>query len=287
MPIQPVRPHDLQWRIFRGSDAVRGGLLTPDQLRSSAWMRLRSNVYADARLRPDHELACRAASLRLPSTAAIAGPSAACLWGVRHARRPRDEVHVVVPVGECFGPRRGMRVHRVELRPGDVERQSGITRTSPVRTAWDVAAWLDPATAVSVVDGLLVAGRVTVGQLREEAVRRRGDRYWRRAAAAFRLVDPAARSPADSHLRVRLHLARLPRPVSRHPVRLRGGTALDPGLAWPAAKVGVIAGGVPDRRLAAAGWLVLAFSAERLRADLPGVLHEVQAALRARGFPGV
>jgi hypothetical protein len=287
MPAQPLRPHDLQWRIFRGSEAVRGGLLTVNQLRGAAWMRLRSDVYADARLDRDHELACRAASLRLPSTAAIAGPSAACLWGVRHARRPRDEVHVVVPAGERFGPRRGLRVHKVELRPGDVERQCGMARTSPLRTAWDVAAWLDPATAVSVVDGLLVAGRVTVEQLRAETVRRRGDRYWRRAVAAFRLVDPAVRSPAESHLRVRLLLAQLPRPVSRHPVRLGDGTALDPGLAWPAAKVGVIAGGVPDRRLAAAGWVVLAFSAERLRADMPGVLRAVRLALRARGYPGL
>jgi hypothetical protein len=287
MPTSPLRPGRLQWRIFRGSDAVRGGLLTANQLRSAAWVRLRSDVYADARLTHDHELACRAASLRLPSTAAIAGPSAASLWGVRHARRPRDEIHVVVPPGERIGPRLGVRIHKVELRPGDVVRFGGISRTSPARTAWDVASWLDLEAAVPVVDGLLVADRVTIGDLRQETVRRHGDRYWRRAAKAFQLADPAARSPAESHLRVRLHQARLTRPVTRHPVRLADGTVLEPGLAWPAAKLAVAVGAGPDPRLASAGWRVLTVPAERLREDMAGVLRQIRETLRACAYPGL
>ena len=67
-----MRPPELEWRVFRGTDAVGRGLVTPHQLRSSAWVRVRHDVYADARLSRSHALACRAALLRVPDTAVIA-----------------------------------------------------------------------------------------------------------------------------------------------------------------------------------------------------------------------
>lgn len=97
MPPPPHRPSALAWQVFRGSDAVRRGLLTRHQLRGASWVRLLHDVYADARLDRDHGLACRAAVLRLPPEAAIAGPSAAYLLGVDHAASFTDDVHVLVP----------------------------------------------------------------------------------------------------------------------------------------------------------------------------------------------
>ena len=41
MPPQPHRPAALAWQVFRGSDAIRHGLLTRHQLRGAAWLRLR------------------------------------------------------------------------------------------------------------------------------------------------------------------------------------------------------------------------------------------------------
>ncbi|MBQ1072368.1 hypothetical protein KBX06_04185 [Micromonospora sp. C31] len=111
MPPPPHRPGALAWQVFRGSDAIRQGLVTEHQLRSSAWLRLRHDVYADARLHRDHALACRAAVLRLPPEALFAGPSAACLHGVEHAASFADDVHVLVPRGVRLGPQRGLRVH--------------------------------------------------------------------------------------------------------------------------------------------------------------------------------
>jgi hypothetical protein len=97
MPTTPRRPAALYGRVFRGREAVRHGLITPDDLRSRAWIRVRHDVYADARLTRDHELACRAALARLRPTAVLAGPSAAFLHGVEHAAGYGDDVHVITP----------------------------------------------------------------------------------------------------------------------------------------------------------------------------------------------
>ena len=82
MPIQVRRPEALAWQVFRGTDAVREGLVTPNGLRGGSWQRLRQDVYADSRLDRDHALACLAAALTLPEDAVIAGRSAAYRHGV-------------------------------------------------------------------------------------------------------------------------------------------------------------------------------------------------------------
>ncbi|MEH0969726.1 hypothetical protein V6U77_01105 [Micromonospora sp. CPCC 205546] len=131
MPPPPHRPGVLAWQVFRGSDAIRQGLVTEHQLRSSAWLRLRHDVYADARLARDHALACRAAVLRLPPEALVAGPSAAYLHGVEHAASFADDVHVLVPRAMRLGPQRGLRVHSV----GPATSPSPVPARSPVRGA--------------------------------------------------------------------------------------------------------------------------------------------------------
>ncbi|MEJ3743868.1 DUF559 domain-containing protein [Actinomycetes bacterium KLBMP 9797] len=297
MPPQPARPRELQWQVFRGSDAIRRRLLTPDQLRSGAWTRLRSDVYADIRLERDHELACRAAALRLPTGAAIAGPSAAYLYGVRHAATSTDDVHVIVPVGVSVGSSQGLRVHRGGTAPGEVVTAAGLRRTSPVRTAWDVAVWLDVLVAVAIMDTLLGGGVLEHAELAKMIDARRGERGWRRVATALDLADGAAQSPPESRLRVKIVLAGLPRPVAQYPVVLDSGLVLHPDLSWPRYKVaveydGLWHGGAEqlhlDRRrlnqLQAAGWIVLHVTARRLRDDFAGVLREIEAALRSRGW---
>ena len=69
-----LRPPSLVRRYFRGSAAVRRGLLTPNQLHGPAWRRLFRDVYVDADVPLTHELRCHAAELILPAGAAITGP---------------------------------------------------------------------------------------------------------------------------------------------------------------------------------------------------------------------
>ncbi len=269
MPPSPYRPAALAGQVFRGSEAIRDRLLTRHQLRGAAWVRLMHDVYADARLERDHELLCRAASLRLPPNVVMAGPSAAYLHGVVHAATFTDDVHVLAPVQLRLGSQRGIRVHtlgprrslaadagsqgysasshgsadQVALRSAPATTAAGppaaLPRSSTVHTAWECAVWLEPVRAVGIIDALLRQGLVNCAGLdaigRANATRPGG----RRANWVFGLADPEAQSPPESQLRVRLVLAGLPRPVTQHPVRLPNGRILRPDLSWPEYRVAV------------------------------------------------
>ncbi|MEV0721343.1 DUF559 domain-containing protein [Micromonospora purpureochromogenes] len=343
MPPLADRPRLLAWQVFRGSDAVRHGVLSPDQLRSSAWVRLRHDVYADARLERDHGLACRAVSLRMPAGTVLAGPSAAYLHGVEHAAGFADDVHVLAPWATSVRTQRGVRVHTTlsPRRAGDAVAAGRLGRrltpgavvdgppmpgavvgglptppdglppsdeppfraadmapwSQPAVAAWETAAWLDPLRAVGIVDSLLASGLTDPGALAEVAERFADRPGGRRARRVFGLADPGAQSPPESHLRVRLVLAGLPRPVTQHPVRLPSGLVLHPDLAWPEFRVAVEYDGQwhadPDQlhrdrrrlnQLVAAGWIVLHVTTRRLRNDFPALLREIRTALAARGW---
>ncbi|MET7373043.1 hypothetical protein [Micromonospora arida] len=181
MPPRPHRPDALAWQVFRGSDAVRDGLLTEHQLRNSAWVRLRHDIYADSRLDRDHALACRAALLRLPPGVVVGGPSAAYLHGVQHAASFTDDVHVLVPRPLRIGPQRGLRVHANAITPirppvagrlpdagrppsagspRDATRPTGVGRPPTGGMSPRPARQLARPVAVSVgAGGIVVAGR--------------------------------------------------------------------------------------------------------------------------------
>jgi hypothetical protein len=299
MPPPPSRPEALEWQVFRGSAAIQSQLVTPRQLRGKAWLHVMHDVYADARLPQDHALKCTAAMLRLPPGAVLAGPSAAALDGVHHAAGFTDDVHAIVPTKMHVGPQRGIRVHSTDVDPMDTVVRSGIPRTTPARTAWDVAAWLDTPAAVSIIDSLLALRLVTPAELTVRATRgqEQGRRGSRRARQAILLADGRAQSPPESILRVRLVLAGLPPPVPQHPVAIPSGLTLHPDLAWPEFQVAVEYDGLwhgttkqfhHDRqrlnRLSGAGWLVLHVTSDRLRRDFPGILCEIQQALESRGW---
>ncbi|MEU7802107.1 DUF559 domain-containing protein [Micromonospora arborensis] len=318
MPPHPHRPPALAWQVFRGSDVIRRGLVTRHQLRGSSWVRLRHDVYADARLDRDHELACRAAMLRLPPGSMIAGPSSAYLHGIEHAAGFDDDVHVLVPRVGRVDSQRGLRVHLAradtpatptsavvaDARPSTLTTaQPGtrcippLGRTDPASAAWEAAAWLDPLRAVAIVDSLLASGLTTRAALTTVRTANADRPGGRRACWIFDLADPGAQSPPESHLRVRLVLGGLPRPVAQHPIQLAGGLVLHPDLAWPEFRVAVEYDGRwhsdseqlhRDRRrlnlLVGAGWLVLHVTSRRLQNDFPAVLSEVRSALISRGW---
>ncbi|SCL40179.1 Very-short-patch-repair endonuclease [Micromonospora pallida] len=290
-------------------------------------MRLGHDVYADARLPRDHGLTCRAAALFLPAGAMIAGPSAAYLHGVEHAATFESDVHVLTLHPTRMESRKGIQVHTTGLateltgtgstdgRGAKAAAGTGsaderfrapvaagigvVPRSRPEWAAWETAAWLDLVRAVGIVDTMLALGLITRAALVDLAGRLRCRPGGRRATHVFDLVDPGAQSPPESHLRVRLVLAGLPRPVTQHPVRVSSGLVLHPDLAWPEFRVAVEYDGQwhadpeqlhRDRRrlnqLVNAGWLVLHVTGRRLRHDFPAVLREIRTALAARGWRG-
>jgi hypothetical protein len=302
MPTQPIRPRELEWQVFRGSTAVAEGLLTGNQLRSSAWARVRHDVYADARLDRDHALGCRATLARLPAgSAVLAGPSAAFLHGVWWAAAPDDAVHVNLVPDRRVGSQGGVRVHRVKLDPADVTTIGGSPVTTAARTAWDLAVWLPLPQAVAIIDALVRGGRLTRDDLDDVAARLADRPGGRLAAHAFSMVDPASPTAAESRLRVRLTLAGLPLPAVHLPVELAAGRVAVLTLAWPDYQVAldpldaepevlvepdVFA--TPDEvdplERPGTGWLVLPAGPRRTGPELPALVCDIRDALTARGW---
>jgi hypothetical protein len=293
------RPEQLAWSVFRGSEALAAGVLSTKQLRGPAWIRVRYDVYADSRLERDHALVCRAAALTLPSYAVIAGRSAAYLLGVDHAGSYADPVEVIVPDSSFFPTRDGLVVHQSNVDSHDVESTVAGLCTGPARTAWDIGAWYDLPTAVSIVDVMLGRGLTSVADLEQFSAREPTVRSRRRAAKVIELADGRSQSPPESRLRVSVIDAGLPRPVPQCPVTVASGVVLHLDLGWPEYRVGLEYDGLwhasadqlnRDRRrlnqLAAAGWIVLHLTGERMRRDFTGLLRELREALRTRGWPG-
>jgi very-short-patch-repair endonuclease len=295
MPPTPRRPAPLRGRIFRGSQAIASGLLTRNELRSTAWRPLFRDVYADAGLTVSHRTRCTAAArLLLPPGAALAGRAAAALFGAGTVETT-DPLDVVVPAGTRFGPVAGLRVHNVRLDPGDTLDRAGIPVTSPLRTCWDLACWLDAVEAVTVIDPMIAGRLVTASGLRDYALDRAGRRGWRRTVRAANLADGGAESPPESRLRVRLVLAGLPRPRTQYVITRDGRFVARVDLAWPEFRIAIEYDGMwhhdpaqfhRDRRrlnqILGEDWLVLHVTARRLREDFEGFLREVRDALRTR-----
>lgn len=290
-------PIALHGRVFRGRDAVTRGLLTPANLRSRAWQRVFHGIYADASMQLPHELRAAAAIVFLaPAGATIAGRSAASLYSALVGDHG-DPIELLLPVAAPACRVAGVVTHRGALAPADRVERRGIPVTSPARTAWDLAQWLDRVEAVVWIDRLLALGRVTVAQLEAYLLDRRAPavRGLRQFEKVLSLVDGRAESPQESRLRVRLTLSGVRPPAVQHEIYDEYGRFVARvDLAWPELKVAVEYDGLwhagsaaqlhADRRrlsgLASMGWTVLYVTSARLRDDFAGVVAEIRAALR-------
>ena len=285
-----VRTHRLTG-VFVGSHAIASGSITVKELRTLGYRRLTHGVYADPMLELDHRLRCRGVALLLPRGAAIGGHSAAAWHGAPFAG-VNDPVTVLRPSNvEWKGPRE-VRVHRAELRPGDVDVIDDVPVSSPLRTAWDIAALEPLGTAVASLDAMVRTGSVTTDQL--TAMAENGTGRWgvAKVRRAVPLVDPRAESAPESRVRIALVLAGLD-PVPQFEVFARGHFLARVDFGWPEQKValeyegayhfdGVQIARDDDRyvRLIAAGWHVIRISAADLR-DLDAVVARVRGALLA------
>jgi hypothetical protein len=234
VPITPARPRDLQGRVFRGCAVVRHGLLTRKQLRSSAWTRLRQDVYADASLPLSHRLLISAVGLVLPTGAGFTGRSAAVLWGVPDVAHADDPVEVVLPGGQRWNAGSGVRVRT--LLPGQQLAQSGLWRLLPrAETAADLIRFGDSDEAVALLDRLVQAGLAPLEDVRAAVASLPRCRGASQASRVARLADGLAESPQETRLRLVLHRAGLP-PVARYRVHDRYGFVARVDFAYPEAR---------------------------------------------------
>ena len=291
------RPEPLVGRVFRARDAVDGGLLTVDPLRSSAWRRVYRGVYADARVPVDHTLRIAGARLLVPPQAVFSGRSAAHLLGAAELAPPDGPVEVTVAAPLRFGPVTGLRVRHLRTLPSDHVRRVGRTRcTTGLRTALDLARGEPLPEAVVALDVLLARGIADEEDLRRAAGElERGGAC--RARRAIGLSDRRAESQPESRLRVALVLGGLC-PVPQHVVRDEEGRFVARvDLAFPEVKVAVEYDGAwhggrgqlsKDRRrlnaLVRAGWQVLHVTAADMHDQdrLVGAVRDLVVAAGSR-----
>ncbi|MEO3742195.1 DUF559 domain-containing protein [Plantactinospora sp. B5E13] len=321
MPRAPHVPRELAFLPFSADRAITAGLLTRRMLRSSCWRRLLPDVYVheDGYRPDDHRMWCDAVALTLPPGAALAGPSAAYLWGVDLLPR-QSPVFVVLP--EAARPRHRDRIvvahHR--LAPDDVTRFAGLPVTTGVRTAFDLGRSAF-AGSVRRTDGVATdpdadrsEGRtralVAVDALLNRRVVRLSDlaaylaAHPRRPGTAqlrelLPLAEPLSESPMETRLRLVLYDAGLPSPTAQHEVYdARGRFLARVDLAYPRLRIALEYEGDHHRErahfrrdvarlnaLRAAGWLVLRFTADDVLRSPGRVVRQVAQALSERRSP--
>ena len=198
--------------------AARAAGLTRAQVRrrieQGEWQVVRRGVYADGGVVPGALMRASAAVQRAGHDAVAAGRTALRVWGVPlvddedpatgRLERPHDDVAV------AHGRGAGPTLHPCELRiPSyDIRVVSGVRVLSPVAALVDGARVLRPDALVAAIDSALFRGAVTLDELQQALVGRRG---WPGAPAlrtAVALCDPRAESPHETLTRlvVRPHL---------------------------------------------------------------------------------
>jgi hypothetical protein len=293
VPIPALVPETLRADPFRGSAAVRAGLLTHRRLRGATWRPLFHDVYVHRDVPITHELRVRGAVLLLPG-GVVSGRSAAVLWGVDLAG-PDDDVEVTLAPRTHLVRLLGIHARRAALGRGDALRRLGVPLTSPEATAVRLASLLGHEHAVAAVDQLIATGVVGLASVRSRAEAARGPGS-ARARAVVAEADGLAASPQETRLRLLVHRSGLPVPVAQFRVCDAGGFVARVDFAWPEQKVALEYDGLwhseagqfaRDRRrlnrLQAAGWRVVFVTAADLRRPVE-LVSRIAAALGLVGI---
>ncbi|MGH4011081.1 MAG: endonuclease domain-containing protein [Pseudonocardiaceae bacterium] len=278
--------------VFRGSDAVRAGVLSRGQLRGPAVRRLFQGVYSPASVAETHELYCIGAGLALPPSAVVTGRSAATLRGVALARA-QDPVEVLVPLEARVIRGSGLAVRRTVVQPDESVPWSGTRLATPRRMALDLLLDRPLPNAVADLDAVLRGRLVALPEVRS-MVEQRCDRGIVLARRAVQLADPRAESRPESRVRVWLVLDGL-HPQPQHWIEDSRGRLARVDLAFIPQRVAVEYDGGwregelwalnrdRDRlnRVQAAGWEIVFVTAALLR-DPDRMVATVRAALSRR-----
>lgn len=278
--------------VFKGSEAVRQGRLTPYELRT----RFRA-IYPDVYLAewgmPSLRTRCVAAWLWSGRRGVLAGLAAAALHGANWV----DDDEPVELIWRNQHAPVGIVTRNQRIQPDEVSRVAALPVTSLARTAFDLARQLPRDEAVARLDALMRATPFCVEEVLLLAKRHPGARGVRRLRAALPLVDPGAASPKETWLRLLLIDAGLPAPETQIPVTENWRTVGVLDMGWERYKVAAEYDGDQHRtdrrqyardqwrlrKLNALGWIIVRVIAEDKPDD---VMRRVREALIRRRRPG-
>jgi very-short-patch-repair endonuclease len=287
------------WPVaFRGSAAIRSGLVTPGQLRGPSYLRLFPDTYVRRGEKPpDLALRSLAAHLYSGRRGILAGYSAAA-WLRAPCHPPDAPAELSVLRGDLH-PRPGLIVHRDRMRPDEYQVRDGVPVTTPLRTAYDLGRRLELVEAVVAVDALANRGRFDPGAVLDLAARYPRARHRTRLPPVVALADRRSGSPMESRLRLVLVRRGLPAPEVQFPVLddyRRRAVWLD--LAYPAQRIGIEYEGEEHARLERvlrdvgrytalvdAGWRIYRFTKYEVYGDADEIAAKIGRAL-ARASEG-
>lgn len=196
--------------VFLGSEAVARGALTRGQLRWN-YRQLHHDVYLPKQALRSLSDDIYAAWLWSGRKGIIAGRAAAALLGAKWV----DDFTPVELIGPFNHPPPGIVVRRERIELQDTMEMGDLRVTGPARTAFDLARHLPRAVAVTHLDALSAATRVTASDATALINRYARARGVRQCKDALSLMDAGAQSPRESWLRLVLVDAGLPRPVTQ------------------------------------------------------------------------
>jgi hypothetical protein len=275
VPVLAAVPHELRLLPFRGSDAIQRGLIAAETLRDSAFRRLMPDVFVAADVHADYRVWCHAAAEFTAPHGAVAGLSAAFMYGVDLRPSVDALVDIAMPRTAHFDAAPRIRVVHSPLPPEHVNLVAGIRVTTPERTGFDLARRLPLTDAVVAVDALCFRRVLKLADLSAFAAFQHRWPGGKQLRAVLELAEPLSESPTETRLRLALVNRGLPAPIAQYEVREDGRFLGRLALAYPQWKIGMSTVD-PARqvRLRAAGWTILRFTS----VDAPaGVVERVQA----------
>jgi hypothetical protein len=276
--------------VFRGSEALQQGKLSPHQLRTG-FRAIYPDIYLPRSATPSLRTRSEAAWLWSRQRGILAGLAAAALHG--SAWVDDDEPVELIWRNQHSPP--GVVTRNQCVDSGEVTRIAGLPVTKSHRTAFDLGRLLPTEDAVARLDALARAKPFSCAEVLLLAERYPGARGVRRLQTTLALVDSGAASPKETWLRLLLVNAGLPAPETQIPVQENWRTVAVLDMGWERYKVAVEYDGDHHRanrrqyahdqrrlrRLEELGWIVVRVIAE----DKPdNILRRVREALRRRGY---
>jgi hypothetical protein len=276
--------------VFRGSEALRQGKLTPYRLRTD-FRPIYPDVYVAKYAAPSLRTRSVAAWLWSGRRGVLAGLAAAALHGSSWI----DDDESVEMVWRNPHPPAGVVTCSRRLDGDELARVAGLPVTTPARTAFDLARQLPTDEAVARLDALKRAKSFPIEEVLLLVKRYPRARGLRRLRSVLSLVDAGAASPRETWLRLLLINAGLPVPTTQIPVQENWRCIGVLDMGWEKCKVAVEYDGDhhrSDRRqyardqwrlrkLEELGWIIVRVIAEDKPDD---VVRRVREALRRHGY---
>ncbi len=269
--------------------------LTARQLKH--FHRMHRGVYVSTEVARTQELKARAAWLWAKGDGVVAGRSAAALLGTQWID---DHLPAQLIRGGSRRSVHGIDVRGEVLLPEEVITIDGIRTTSPARTGFDLARWLEHDRAVEALDALCQATGLLPHEILALAGRHPGARGSKQLRSVISLVDPGAQSPPETRTRLLIIRAGLPKPQTQVEVHNEWGYVIATcDLGWKRWRVAAEYDGAhhwldPAQRtkdidryeeLPALGWKVVRVGADLLRHRPHIVIERLRAKLREAGCP--